>query len=140
MLKHKATILLLILCMTLIAIPSWALDFEPGKYEITAKIDMPGMPVPIPPQTIVQCMTDQDPIPNATPENQDCKIIDLKQTKTTVSWEMECIQQGQKMTSTGNMTYNGVTFEGTIKAKIGANAGNMIMTTIVTGKRISDCE
>jgi len=126
--------------MTLIAIPSWALDFEPGRYEITSKIDMPGMPGAIPPQTIIQCMTDQDPVPNSSPENRDCKITNMQKTKTTVSWEMECIQQGQKMTSVGQMTYNGDTFKGTIQTNLGPNAGNMKMTAVITGKRLSNCE
>jgi len=126
--------------MTLIFMPAWALDFEPGQYEITSKIDMPGMPATIPPQTIIQCMTDQDPVPNSNLENQDCKITNMKQTKTTVSWELECVQQGQKMTSTGQMTYKGDAFEGTIQTNLGPNAGNMVMTTVITGKRLSNCE
>jgi hypothetical protein len=140
MLKNIISILLMISCLTLITMASWALDFESGKYEITSRMEMPGMPAAIPPQTIVQCMTDQDPIPNSNPENQDCKITDMQQTKTTVSWEMECIQQGQKMTSTGQMTYKGDTFEGTIKTNLGPDAGNMTMTTVITGKRLSDCK
>ncbi len=136
MLKNKVNILLMVFCWTIIALPSLALDFEPGKYEIISKIDMPGMPVAIPPQTIVQCMTDQDPVPNSNPENQDCKIMDIQQTKTTVSWKMECIQQGQKMISTGKMIYKGDSFKGTIQT----NSGNMIMTTVITGKRLSDCD
>lgn len=140
MLKSKINILLLIFGMALIAIPSWALDFEPGRYEITSKIDMPGMPVAMPPQTTIQCMTDQDPVPDSNPENPDCKITDMKQTKNTVSWKIECIQEGQKITSTGRMTYKKDAFEGTVQTNLGPNSGNMNMTTVITGKRLSKCE
>jgi Protein of unknown function (DUF3617) len=124
----------------LFAIPSLALDFQPVKYEITSKVEMPGMPGTIPPQTITQCIAEQDPLPNQNPENQECKIVDMKQTDNTITWKMECDQRGQKITSTGSMTYKGDSFEGTILTNMGPQAGNMTMTTIITGKRLSDCQ
>jgi hypothetical protein len=140
MLKNIVTIILIVCCMMLFAIPSLALDFEPGKYEITSKVEMPGMPGTIPPQTVTQCITEQDPIPNQNPENQECKIVDMNQAGNTITWKMKCDQQGQKITSTGQMTYKGDSFEGTILTNMGPQAGNMTMTTVITGKRISDCE
>ena len=140
MLKNIIGVSLTIFCLTLTGIPAWSLDFEPGKYEITSKIDMPGMPATIPPQTIIQCMTDQDPLPNSNLENQGCKITDMKQTKTTVSWKMECIQQDEKITGTGLMTYSSNKFKGTIQTNLGPNSGNMTMTKVISGKRLSDCE
>ena len=52
---------------------------------------------------------------------------------------MECSQQGQEMTSTGEMTYHGDRFEGTIKNVMGPQAGNMTIVTTITGKRVGDC-
>lgn len=140
MLKKIGTIIFIVYCMTLFTIPALALDFQPGKYEISSKVEMPGMPGTIPPQTITHCMTEQDPLPNQNPENQECKIVDMKQTDNTITWKMECDQQGQKITSTGSMTYKGDSFEGTILTNMGPQAGNMTMTTIITGKRLSDCQ
>lgn len=140
MLKNIVTIILIVCCMTLFTIPALALDFQPGKYEITSKVEMPGMPGTIPPQTVTHCMTEQYPLPNQNPENQECKIVDMKQTDNTITWKMECDQQAQKITSTGSMTYKGDSFEGTILTNMGPQAGNMTMTTIITGKRLSDCQ
>lgn len=140
MLKNIVTIILIICCMIFIAAPSLALDFQPGKYEITSKVEMPGMPGTIPPQTITQCITEQDPLPNQNPENQQCKIVDMNQKDNTISWKMECDQQGQKITSTGSMTYKGDSFKGTVLTNMGPQAGNMTMTTAISGKRISNCK
>lgn len=119
----------------------WALDFNPGKYEITSTVEMLGMPAgTIPPQTIAQCLTQQDPIPNSDASNQECEIKNMKQTDNTVSWEMECVQEGRKMTSQGQMTYNGDRFEGTITMNMGPQAGNMAIATTITGNRIGDCQ
>ena len=117
-----------------------ALDLNPGKYSITSTVQMPGMPAgAIPPQTISQCITEQDPIPRNDASNQDCKIKNMKETNNTVTWEMECLQQGTKITSQGRMTYAGDSFEGNITMNMGAQAGNMTIITTITGVRLGDC-
>ena len=140
MLKKHTIIYLTMFFMFLLVSTSWALDFVPGRYEITSKVEMPGMPSSIPPQTTTQCMTKQDPLPTKNVASQDCKVTDLVTKGNTVSWKMECNQQGQKMKSTGQITYNGESFEGTIKTDLGPQAGNMIITTVISGKRIGDCQ
>ena len=140
MLKKTTIICLIMFCMLLLVSPSWALDFLPGQYEITSKVEMPGMPSSIPPQTTTQCMTEQDVVPTKSVASQDCKVFDLVTKGNTVSWKMECSQQGQKIKSTGQMTYNMDSFEGTIKTDVGSQGGNMIITTVISGKRIGDCQ
>ena len=140
MLKKTTIICLIMFCMFFLVSTSWTLDFVPGRYEITSKVEMPGMPSSTPPQTTTQCMTKQDPLPTKNVASQDCKVTDLVTKGNTVSWKMECNQQGQKMKSTGQITYNGENFEGTIKTDLGPQAGNMIITTVISGKRIGDCQ
>jgi len=38
------------------------------------------------------------------------------------------------------MTYKGDSFKGTILTNMGTQAGNMTITTIISGQRISDCK
>ncbi len=136
----KKTALISLMMFFILNTISFALDFNPGQYEITSQVEMPGMPSPIPPQTMTHCLTEQDPVPNQGAANQDCNITDLVTQGNTISWKMECSQQGQKMESTGQMTYKGDSFEGTILTNMGTQAGNMTITTIISGKRISDCK
>lgn len=133
-------ILITISYLVLLAVSSWASDFNPGMYEIKSEVEIPGMPASIPPQTMVECLTEIDLLAHSNSVIQGCKIFDLKQTETSVSWEMECHQQGQKMTGSGKVTYHGDTIEGTIITNFGPESGNMTMTTMITGQRISDCD
>ncbi len=140
MLKQVIIICVMVFSMLMLISTSWALDFVPGKYEITAKVEMPGMPTAAPAQTTTQCMTEQDPVPSATAASQDCSVLKMETKKNTVSWEMECSQQGQKMKSSGQITYSGKTFEGTTQMNLGPQAGNMTITTVISGKRVGDCK
>ncbi len=141
MLSKSAAVFMLMLCLVLFSNPVWGLNFEPGMYEITSKVEMPGMPAgAVPPQTITQCLTKQEPVPNKDAGGQTCVIKDMNQDGNTITWKMECDQQGQKMTSEGQMSYNGDSFEGTSTMNMGSQAGNMTMTTLISGKRIGDCQ
>jgi hypothetical protein len=135
MLKKICT--LSVLCMLLAALPVWGLDLEPGKYEITAKVEMPGMPGGMPPQTMTQCLNEQNPVPDSSADSQGCKITDMKTRGNTVTYTMECIREGMKTKITGEMTYS---FEGTTQMSMGPTAGNMTVTTVIKGKRIGECE
>lgn len=126
--------------MVLAALPAWALDLKPGKYEITAKVEMPGVPGGVPPQTTTQCLTDQDPVPATSAGAQGCKITDMKTKGNTVTYTMECEQQGMKIKTAGQMTYKGDTFEGTSQTTMGPGAGGMTITTKIEGKRIGMCD
>jgi len=133
------------LCIIIIAGPAWGLDLTPGKYEITTttKMEIPNMPsgVPeMPPQTMTQCLTKQDPVPSSSADAQGCKVTDMKTEGNTLTYTMTCEQQGQTIKSSGKMTYKGDTFNGTTKTNMESNNGKMTITTLTNGKRIGKCD
>jgi len=138
MLKKICT--LSVLGLLIAALPVWGLDLKPGKYEITVKVEIPGMPGGTPPQTMTQCLNEQNPVPDSSAGAQGCKITDMKTTGDTVTYTMECNQQGTQTKSTGKITYKGDSFEGTSETNMGPAAGGMTVTTVVKGKRIDKCE
>jgi hypothetical protein len=138
MLKKICT--LSVLCMLLAALPAWGLDLKPGKYEITAKVEMPGVSGGMPAQTTTQCLNEQNPVPASSAGAQGCKITDMKTKGNTITYTMECNQQGMKIKSAGEITFKGDSFEGTTKTSMGPAAGGMTVTTVIKGKRIGNCE
>lgn len=138
--RKAAAALMMMFCLVLFSIPAWGLAFEPGLYEVTSRVEMPGMPAGmVPSHTIDQCLTKENPVPNNDAGGQACEIIDMNQDGKTLTWKMECAQQGEKITSVGQMTYNGDSFSGTSTTSMGPQAGNMTITTRISGTRIGDC-
>jgi hypothetical protein len=138
--KRGTIVILLATALGLAAQPTWALDFKPGKYQITSETEMPGMPMKIPPQTFVQCVTKEDPVPVVQQGQNGCAMKSQQVKGNRVSWEMECNQQGQVTTGTGEVTYSGTSFNGVFKVTIAAPTGNMTMTTKTRGERIGACD
>lgn len=119
---------------------AWALDIKEGQYEITSRVEIPGMPSSMPPVTVKQCLTQKDPVPNQSSAGQECRITDMKTEGNTVSWAMECTQQGNSMQGKGSMIFQGDRFKGKSEMKMGPEAGNMLIITHTEGKRIGACQ
>jgi hypothetical protein len=77
----------------------------PGEYwEITTKMDMPGMPMAMPATTVKVCIpkgAERDPKYTA---GKGCVISDVKTSGNKTSWSMRCDQEGQIMSGTGEMS------------------------------------
>jgi hypothetical protein len=113
-----------------------------GRWEVTVQMDMPGMPMQLPPQTLTQCITPEqakDPkrsVPQAGrgQNPNDCSVSDYKVEGNKVTWAMKC-EGREPMTGSGEMVYSGDTYKGTVKV----NTSGQNMTMNYSGKRLGDC-
>ena len=110
--------------------------FKEGLWEITSKMEIPGMPVPMPPIKYKQCMTNKNPVPNQSQPGQECRMKNVKTKGNTVSWEMVCDSQQGEVKSSGKITYKGDRFDGVVMMDM-PGQGEMKMT--MTGRRIGKC-
>jgi hypothetical protein len=115
----------------------WAgLNLNPGKWEITTKTEMAGMPAQS--QTHTQCINKNELVPTSNDANQQCKVTDIEINGNTVSWKITCGGQGGGMSGTGTTTYEGDTLKGSMSMTI--TGTDMTVKNTLTGKRIGDCD
>jgi hypothetical protein len=127
--------------MVLLGLMSSASVWATGSdelWEVSTKMEMPGMPFAMPAQTSKICMQkghENDPN-NAVPKdkNQDCKMSDVKISGKKSSWKMKC-EGEHPMTGSGEMTRGDGTYSG--KMKTHSKEGDMTMA--YDGKRIGTC-
>jgi hypothetical protein len=121
---------------------SAAPNMKDGQWEITTQMEMKGMPANMSrPITYTRCMTRDNAVPQQREKNKDCVIKDQKVSGNTVSWQMVCKNKdGSVMESTGNITYRGDKFDGTMKATMtGKENGNMVVNYKMNGRRLGAC-
>lgn len=118
-----------------------ASPMQAGLWEITTKMEMPGMPAGMGQQTVRQCIRPNEAEnPEKTlPKDDQCQVKDYRLQGNSASWRMECRGEGQ-MTGTGSITYGGTSYSGTIKMNIRQGGQAMAMTQTLAGKRIGDCK
>ncbi len=114
---------------------SIAQNMKEGLWEIMMAMDMPGMPVKMPPQTYTHCLTKKDMIPQKGEPGQECKMIKHEVKGNTVTWLMECKTKEGPATFDGKVTYKGDTFDGVVKMK----SSGVDMTQNLKGKWIGKC-
>lgn len=112
-----------------------------GNWEISMKMEMPGMPMEMPPIKVTQCVTQaqlkdpQSAIPKGIQEgNSDCKVSEYKLSGTTATWKMVCTKP-QAMTGTGEIAYAGETYKG----KVVLDMNGTMMNMSFDAKRLGDC-
>ena len=115
------------------------LNMQEGQWEITTKMEIPSMPMEMPPMKRTQCLMKKDIVPQSSQEGQECTISETKVTGNTVTWAMECSGgPGGNTKGNGTITYSGSSMKGTIK--ITDTQSNREMTSHLTGRRIGDCK
>ena len=129
-------ILIAFLVLFFVRIASAGMEMKDGLWEITSKMEMPGMPMQMPAVKHTQCLTSKDNVPQNKEHNQDCKIKNTDVQGNTVTWEMHCVSEGKPMKSIGKITYKGDTFEGETKMEM----DGMNMTQHMSGRRIGNCK
>ena len=111
---------------------SIAQNMKEGLWEITMTMEMPGMPMKMPPRTWTQCLTKKNCVPQ---EDKDCKVIKSEVKGDVFTWVVECKTREGTTTANGRTVYKGDTFEGVVKVK----QGGMEITQNLKGKWIGKC-
>ena len=118
-------------------------EMQPGLWEITTRVEMSGMPVPMPPQTIRHCYTKKDiekgqgTVPQG--DNKNCQIKDYKVRGNTASWTLVCTGK-EAMTGAGTMTWTSTSYTGKMNARVKDGGETINMTHRWTAKRVGDCK
>ena len=105
-------------------------------WEVTSKMEMPGMPMALPAQTNRVCVAKNRKDEDLVPRQGDCRLVDSKRTGSKFTYKMECA--GQEPTSVdGAITFGNNAYDGQMRMTMKRTNDTMNMT--FTGKRVGDC-
>jgi len=119
-----------------------------GLWQITTEMNMPAVPgmpkLGSTQKTQTQCITNKNLIPDLSKQSrQDCKTLRTTISGDTVTWVIECNNNGTVTKGKGRITYEKDTMNGTATMSITSplnKAERIEMTTRITGRRVGDCK
>ncbi|MBW9266886.1 MAG: DUF3617 domain-containing protein [Candidatus Thiodiazotropha sp. (ex. Lucinisca nassula)] len=111
-------------------------NMNPGKWQWTAVLNMPGMPIQLPPTSYTTCITRADFVPKESKLGQACENIDLTTEGDKVSWNISCTKAAGVTRSHGSITYHGDSAEGVINIDV----EGVQVSSKTTGKRLGPCD
>jgi hypothetical protein len=109
---------------------------QPGTYDYTVKMEIPGMPFAMPPQNFSHCVTAEDVAKGQQYQNQqnaDCEVKNLKQSAGKATFHVAC-----KDGTTGKAEYTFGADHMTGKTVMTKDGQPMTMT--MTSKRVGPCK
>lgn len=119
-------------------------NMKEGNWEIKGEIKLEGMPFPMPPMPInySTCLTKKDMVPQQKQKDQECTTISTKVQGDTVTWVTQCKdKKGVVTESTGEITYKGNSFNGSVKNVTKDTKGAQSLSTLkMAGNRTGDCK
>ena len=105
-------------------------------WEISSKMDMPGMPMAIPPQVNRVCVGKNRKDEDLVPRQSNCRVVDSKRAGSKFTYKMECTGN-EPMTMVGEMTFGTNAYDGQMRMTM--TKTNDTMNMAVSGKRVGDC-
>lgn len=133
----KKTIIAVLFALIL-PVTGYAADaMRDGYWEMTSTMDMPGMPMKMPPTVIKHCYTKEDvkDQKKTITTDKNCTVTELKQSGNKVTWKIKCTGENAGVFS-GETLYKGDSaYDSTMKMQSEGHT----MNVKVKAKRIGNC-
>lgn len=119
-----------------------AVDMQEGKWESSVEMKIEGLPFPMPPISFknTQCLTRKDLVPNMASKDQKCDVKERTVVGNTLKWKVVCTDKSGTSEGTGEITYRGSSYQGTMRTKTTDKKGQSSSSSAkLAGRRLGDC-
>ena len=105
-------------------------------WEVSTKMEMPGMPMAMPAQMNRVCLGKNRKDEEFVPKHGDCRMVDSKRVGNKFTYKMECAGN-DPTTIDGAITFGNNVYDGQMRMTMKKTRDTMDLT--LTGKRVGDC-
>lgn len=109
-------------------------QMKPGKWRMTSRVEMAGVPFALPAQTITRCFSKMKQAVTPQNKNAGCRMEDYSVSGNTATWKLVC-KNATAMTGESTISAGGTS----IRGKTTMVTGGRKMTTTMSGKWIGPC-
>jgi len=107
-------------------------------WEITSKMEMPGMPMAMPAQTQRVCVAKTGKDDDYIPKRENCRVQDSKRAGNKISYKMVCTGK-DALTIAGETTFGASSYDGRMQMSGKMDGQQVEMSQTYSGKRVGDC-
>ena len=107
-------------------------------WEVTTKMEMPGMPMAMPAQVHRVCVAKNRGDEDLIPRRDNCRVTESQRTGNKLTYKMACTGD-DAMDVTGELTHGGDRYEGRMRMTPRSGGESMSMAQTFAGRRVGDC-
>jgi hypothetical protein len=132
----KKSVIAVLFALVLPATCCAADTMRDGNWELITTMDMPGMPMQMPPTKVTHCYSKEDvkDQKKTITTDKNCTVTDLKQSGNKVAWKMKCTGKNAGEFS-GETVFKGDAYDSTMKMQTQGQTMNMK----VKARRLGNC-
>ena len=105
-------------------------------WEVSSKMEMPGMPMSMPAQVNRVCLSKNRKDEDLIPRQDNCRVVDSKRVGNRLTYRMECTGS-EPATIVGDLTFDNNAYNGQMRMTM--TKTNDTMNMALAGRRIGDC-
>ena len=105
-------------------------------WEVSSKMEMPGMPMSMPAQVNRVCLGKNRKDEDLIPKQDNCRVVDSRRTGNRLTYKMECTGN-EPSTIVGDLTFGNNAYDGQMRMTM--TKTNDTMNMALSGRRIGDC-
>jgi len=105
-------------------------------WEVSTKMEMPGMPMAMPAQTHRMCAGKNQKEEDFVPKQGDCRMLESKRTGNRFTYKMDC-SGSHPATVDGAITFGSNAYDGQMRMVMKGTTDAMDMK--FSGRRVGDC-
>jgi len=126
----------IVLAFALVASSPASAQGKDDLWEVSTKMEMPGMPMAMPAQTNRVCLGKNRKDEDFVPRQGDCHMVESKRVGNKFTYKMECAGN-DPTTIDGAITFGNNVYDGQMRMTMKKTRDTMDMT--LSGKRVGDC-
>jgi Protein of unknown function (DUF3617) len=107
-------------------------------WDVTSKMEMPGMPIAMPAQTRRICAAKGNDA-GTIPMNEGCAVVDMQRTGNKLTYRMNCKSGKNDYAATGESTVTAGEFQGAMRMAGKMDDQQMDMSMTYSGIRAGNC-
>jgi hypothetical protein len=124
------------LVFALAASNTTAAQGKDGLWEISSKMEMPGMPMAMPGQVSRVCIGKNAKDEDLIPKQGECRMVDSKRVGSKFMYTMDCAGASPS-TVAGEVTFGSYAYDGKMRMTMKQTQDTMDVS--FAGKRVGDC-
>jgi Protein of unknown function (DUF3617) len=105
-------------------------------WEVSSKMEMPGMPMAMPAQVNRTCVAKNRRDEDLVPTRDNCRVVDSKRVGNKFTYRMECTGN-EPSTIVGELTFGNNAYDGQMRMTM--TRTNNTMNMALSGRRVGDC-
>ncbi len=126
----------LVSMIALTAAPPAAAQGKDDLWEVSSKMEMPGMPMTMPAQVNRVCVSKNRKDEDLIPRQENCRVVDSKRVGNRLTYRMECTGN-EPSVIVGDLTFGNNAYDGQMRMTM--TKTNDTMNMALSGRRVGDC-